>query len=270
MMAKSKISWTQHVWNPIVGCSHASAGCKNCYAEKMAVRLEHNFNTPQYAGTTNPQTHKWTGKINLAPDRTLEAPLNRKKPTTYFVNSMSDVFHENVPDGWIDKIISIVVRCPHHKFILLTKRPARMMYYMGALEVKSIFPMDEDLVYSPSWPIANLVVGASVENMDCAHARMLDLINTPAACRIVSLEPQLEEIDLTMWLPFIDGVIQGCESGHNRRPFKADWARIMRNQCSVHSDVPYFLKQMPDSNGKVVELPLLDGRQHSQLPKLLT
>jgi protein gp37 len=132
----SKIEWTEKTWNPIVGCSIVSPGCTNCYAMKMAARLEAMAradarSTQHYLGTT--QRSKagpvWTGKVALAPERILLEPLSRKKPTTYFVNSMGDFFHESVPDAWIDSVFAVMALCPQHTFQVLTKRSARMRAY---------------------------------------------------------------------------------------------------------------------------------------------
>jgi len=128
----TKIQWTEKTWNPIAGCSVVSPGCTNCYAMKMAPRLAANPATPHYAGTV--QNSKggpvWTGKIGIASDSVLTQPLRRKKPTMYFVNSMSDLFHENVPDGVIDRIFAVMALCRQHKFQVLTKRADRMREYM--------------------------------------------------------------------------------------------------------------------------------------------
>lgn len=126
---KSAIEWTDATWNPIVGCSVVSPGCTNCYAMKMAARLEH-MHQPQYAGLTRPSKAGavWTGKLRLV-ETALDLPLRRRVPTTYFVNSMSDLFHESVPDEWIDRVFAVMALCPQHTFQCLTKRSARMRAY---------------------------------------------------------------------------------------------------------------------------------------------
>lgn len=127
------IEWTQATWNPIVGCSVVSPGCTNCYAMTMAARLEAMGTLKQYAGTTRRTKAGpvWTGKLALAPEATLLAPLRRRKPTTYFVNSMGDLFHEDIPDEWIDRVFAVMALAPQHTFQILTKRSARMRAYFA-------------------------------------------------------------------------------------------------------------------------------------------
>ncbi len=140
----SKIEWTEETWNPIVGCSKVSDGCKNCYALPMAYRLMNNPKTSDvYAGTTKREKNKttWTGRINLN-EKALLAPLKWKKPRKIFVNSMSDLFHEDVPDEFIDKIFAVMALCPQHTFQILTKRPERMQKYLSdnckSLEIRYV------------------------------------------------------------------------------------------------------------------------------------
>jgi protein gp37 len=133
MSGKTSIEWTEQTWNPIVGCSIVSPGCTNCYAMKMAARIEAMGNQPRYAGTTKKVNGNavWTGKLAQAPDSVLLAPLKRKKPTTYFVNSMGDLFHEDCPDEWIDRVFAVMALSPQHTFQVLTKRAPRMRDYMN-------------------------------------------------------------------------------------------------------------------------------------------
>ena len=200
----SKIEWTGQTWNPITGCSVISPGCTNCYAMSEAFRLEHYLKVPQYAGTTQEVNGKrvWTGKMNLA-ETALEKPLQRQKPTMYFVNSMSDLFHEDVPDDWIDHIFAVMALCPQHTFQVLTKRSARMREYLGSDQSNfqswlSMAIVDEGLGHPrPIWPLPNLWLGVSTENQEQANARIPDLLATPAAIRFVSVEPMLGPVDLT-------------------------------------------------------------------------
>ena len=252
-MAISSIEWTEMTWNPTTGCDKVSAGCKNCYAMKMAARLQSMPDRcQQYDGTTkyvNGQS-VWTGKVAMAPDSVLHKPLKRKKPTTYFVNSMGDLFHEDVPFSWIDKCFEVMEQCglrdDPHIFQILTKRSKRMLEYMHVW-YGSILPPD------------NIWLGVSAENQKWANERIPHLLETPAATRFVSLEPQLEMISL--WdvpgllkvcgtdMPVtdptlephecaevysdLDGVIQGCESGYKARPFHKDWSRDARDCCEA-------------------------------------
>jgi len=308
-MSKSNISWTEQTWNPIVGCSIVSPGCKNCYAMKMANRLE-AMHVSQYAGTTHKVNGNavWTGKVARAPEKTLMAPLKRKIPTTYFVNSMGDLFHEDVPDEWIDQVFAVMALCPQHTFQILTKRAERMEEYSDeqmkdtlgpgdhihniSCKVLTKFHDDRFLrgAIQRGWPLKNVWLGVSAENQEQADKRIPHLLNTPASIRFVSLEPQLERIDLTTYLTcsngscedntFCDGcvhylseedddqldwVIQGCESGHGARAFDISWAYSMRDKCAA-AGVPYFLKQMTTPFGDLYKEPHLDGVQHLAFP----
>lgn len=216
---KSKIEWTEATWNPIVGCSVTSPGCANCYAMPMAARLE-AMGLAHYKGTT--QSSKagpvWTGKVALAPETTLLAPLRRKKPTTYFVNSMSDLFHEAVPDDWIDRIFAVMALCPQHTFQVLTKRSRRMRDYMtgenplirlhyaaaGDSSIAALFRKHGNiysLYLDAPWPLPNCWLGVSAEDQTRADERIPDLLATPAAVRFISAEPLLGPIDIGKWLP---------------------------------------------------------------------
>lgn len=275
----SKIEWTGETWNPIVGCSIVSSGCTNCYAMKMAARLE-AMGVPHYAGTTKPSKAGavWTGVVRLAPDNILTKPLTWKKPRTVFVNSMSDLFHEDVPDEWIDRVFAVMALTPQHTYQVLTKRSARMREYMSdrdspgriGREMRSIStePLTcyEDVSKDAPWPLPNVWIGVSAERQQEANARVPDLLATPAAVRFVSAEPLLGPVDFTRidhdgdalnsltdksgMIPHfnprlrtrLDWVIVGGESGPRARPMSLEWARSIRDQC-VSSGVPYFFKQ---------------------------
>lgn len=290
-MSKSSIEWTQATWNPIVGCSIVSPGCTNCYAMTMAARIE-AMNTeareskikkpsaPHYDGTTrrvngNPV---WTGKLARAREETLLEPLRRRKPTVYFVNSMSDLFHEAVPDDWIDCIFAVMALARGHTFQILTKRAARMRAYMANVErearwmnaVAELFEIDGSLLNGryaiigqrdPWLPLPNVWLGVSTERQKEADERISELLATPAAVRFISAEPLLGPIDLTrscaIWWgkpgpgagpfdikrrPLLDWVIVGGESGPGSRPMHPDWARSLRDQC-LAAGVPFFFKQ---------------------------
>lgn len=226
MTARTGIEWTEATWNPIVGCAVVSPGCTNCYAMKMADRLEAMGTLPHYAGTTRKTKAGpvWTGKLALAPERTLLEPLRRKKPTTWFVNSMGDLFHESVPDAWIDKVFAVMALAPQHIFQVLTKRAARMRAYLPAAGVRervalaaadllnehtdvrlrpqNYFERDNgfDHVVMP-WPLPNVWLGVSAEDQRRADERIPDLLATPAAVRFVSAEPLLGPIDFKRWAP---------------------------------------------------------------------
>src|SRR3990167_8708561 len=131
MAGKSKIEWTDETWNPIVGCSIVSPGCTNCYAMRDAWRKHHNPAIPYYHGLTKKVNGKpvWTGKLSLAPEKTIAAPLRWRDPRMVFVNSMGDLFHEDAPDEWIDQCFAVMALTPQHKYLILTKRPERMFHY---------------------------------------------------------------------------------------------------------------------------------------------
>lgn len=225
----SKIEWTEKTWNPIVGCSKISAGCKNCYAIGMAWRLQHiGHSAAKYAGTVEktPGGQKnWTGKINIPRIADLHfndpfdllGPLGWKKPAMVFVNSMSDLFHEAVPFKVIDAIFAIMVLTPQHKYQVLTKRPGRMLEYFSAGKedlVKrweeatydmSLCDKNEDMdgpacaVYNRcerEWPLSNIWLGVSVEDQKAADERIPLLLQVPAAVRFLSCEPLLGPLDL--------------------------------------------------------------------------
>lgn len=196
----SNIEWTGQSWNPIVGCSIKSTGCKVCYAMPMAARLA-AMGIEQYKGLTEKTKTGavWTGKIAFAKS-VFEAPLKRKKPETYFVNSMGDLFHEDVPFAWVDKVFAVIALCPHHIFQILTKRSDRMLEYMRQERCDEINShagelMDWQEMPEVSWPPANAWMGVSAENQDRWDERVPDLLKTPAAIRWVSVEPMLEHIN---------------------------------------------------------------------------
>jgi protein gp37 len=212
-VAKSKIEWTDEVWNPIAGCSKVSAGCKHCYAERLAPRLV-AMGQEKYVGTVDAQG-RWTGKINF--DRgSLLAPLRWKKPRMVFVNSMSDLFHPAVPFEWVDQVFAVMALCPQHTFQVLTKRPERMAAYMGEYMVgarhlhEAALAIRESVLgplmvlaattYSakdPRFrPLSNVWLGVSVENQEEADRRIPKLLACPAAVRFLSCEPLLGGVDL--------------------------------------------------------------------------
>jgi protein gp37 len=221
------IEWTDKTWNPIVGCSVVSPGCTNCYAMNMAARLE-RIGVAHYDGTTQPSKAGpvWTGKLALAPEHILLEPLRRKKPAMWFVNSMGDLFHEDVPFEWIDRVFAVMALAPQHTFQVLTKRSARMRdYFVHSGKKDQAGEVAEDvrvamtvLAATPSrremapalksiplgkycqrvaWPLPNVWLGVSAEDQRRADERIPDLLATPAAVRFVSAEPLLGPIDFT-------------------------------------------------------------------------
>lgn len=282
----SKIEWTGETWNPVVGCSVVSPGCTNCYAMRMAARMEamgdaavkagRTVPGPHYAGTTRWVNGKpvWTGKVALAPDHILTAPLRRRTPTTYFVNSMSDLFHEDVPDGWILRVFAVMALCPQHTFQILTKRSARMRAVLSAASFEGLVSDKAISYWQPGtpnkwrgWPLPNVWLGVSTEDQRRADERIPDLLATSAAVRFVSAEPLLGPINLVLlgepgesggqW-PSISWVIVGGESGLGAREFKLGWACDIVRQCQ-QANVAVFVKQIgarPTYAHDGIELPV--------------
>ncbi len=224
-MASSDIEWTKSTWNPIAGCEIVSPGCTNCYAMRMAARLQ-AMGMAKYAGTTRKsgKRHVWTGKVNT--DRNaLSAPLAWKRPQRIFVNSMSDLFQEKADVKFIRQVWSVMQRAHWHSFQILTKRPERMLDILSRAE----FPT-----------LANVWLGTSVEN-EAYLDRIEVLRRVPARVRFISFEPLLGPIvdpDLTD----IHWVIAGGESGPRARPMETWWVEELRNSCQRQS-VAFFFKQ---------------------------
>ena len=235
MAQNSKIEWTESTWNPVTGCTKISAGCKNCYAERMALRLK-AAGSPNYANGFRVTLHH----------HALEIPLRWKKPRTIFVNSMSDLFHKNISFDFISKVFDVMRRASHHRFQILTKRSGRLLKLSSKL----------------TWP-ENVWMGVTVENIDCAF-RIDDLRQTAAAIKFISFEPLLGPIP-NIDLEGIDWIIVGGESGPRARPMKPQWAIDIRDQC-LSADVPFFFKQWGGINKKKNGRKL-DGRMWNQTPR---
>lgn len=283
MADKTGISWTDATWNPIRGCSKVSAGCKNCYAEKVAAR----FSGPgqPYEGTV--RDGRWNGQIRLVPDM-LAQPFKWKRPRRIFVNSMSGLFHEGVPFEYVAAVFGVMAACPQHTFQVLTKQPDRAVEFLrwihsdgaltdGALTDGTASGDCGDYAFragchfdvavkslNRSWPLPNVHLGVSVENHETADARIPLLLQCPAAVHFVSYEPALGPVDFDDardWLtpvvtkpndaPRLDWIIVGGESGPNARPFDVAWARSTIEQCR-EAGVKCFVKQLgarPEFNG---------------------
>lgn len=253
---KTGIEWTDATWNPVRGCSKVSDGCKHCYAETVAAR----FSGPgqPYEGTIT--NGRWNGTIRAAMDH-LQDPLHWRRPRRIFVNSMSDLFHEEIPAEVLGSIFHVMAEAKQHTFQVLTKRPERMVQWFNE-------PFANRFGSLP-----NVWLGVSVENQQAADERIPLLLQTPAAVRFLSCEPLLGAIDLSAWLPqvnscqntitdpdgkdayrrminaaarrigpTIDWVIAGGESGSGARPMHPEWARKLRDQC-YRAFVPFFFKQ---------------------------
>ncbi len=278
----SGIAWTDQTWNPVRGCSRVSDGCMNCYAESMAAC----FCGPgqPYEGTINLDTKRWNGKIKLVHEH-LTDPLRWKFPRRIFVNSMSDLFHEGVPDEFIDQVFAMMARCPQHIFQVLTKRPKRMLNYLSP-RCEILFPTYERIkklaLYNVmEWPLPNIHLGVTVENQQAADERITLLLQMPAAVRWISMEPLLGAVDLR----FTNGLVHGCdaadylldwvvcggESGRNARPAHPGWIRSLRDQCR-DAGVPFMFKQWGEHDHRMIRMGkkaagrLLDGVLHDEYP----
>lgn len=271
MSDNSNIEWTDATWNPTVGCSVISAGCTNCYAMKMAGRLE-MMGQPIYQGHTTKTRagYVWNGKVAASNWGQVIKPLSWKKPRRIFVNSMSDLFHEEMPVEIIDQVFAVMALCPQHTFQVLTKRFSRMRDYCQTLgkhssldkvsiAAREIRP-DSTFFWNLGpygWHLPNVWLGASVEDQFAADYRIPALLETPAAVRFLSCEPLLGPVDLGRAYAInptfhtkIDWVIAGGESGPERRPVDIAWIRSLRDQCADVS-MPFFAKQID----KVIQLP---------------
>jgi protein gp37 len=238
----TKIEWTDESWNPITGCTKVSPGCDHCYAETLYNR----FNGPGAFDT-----------VTLHPDR-LTKPLSWRKLRKVFVNSMSDLFHKDVPDEYILDAWKVMARTPQHTYQILTKRHARMRAFVRRLafagptreeraagiagRVPYLFASgDENQRMGAVHPLANVWLGVSVEDQQRADLRIPALLDTPAAVRFLSCEPLLGPVDLTS-IRAVDWVICGGESGPGARPMHPEWARALRDQCQ-QAGVPFHFKQ---------------------------
>jgi protein gp37 len=236
MGANSAIEWTEATWNPVTGCDKVSPGCKHCYAERLAERLR-AMGQPNYANGFRLTLHA----------RALHLPLTWKKPQTIFVNSMSDLFHEDVPPDFILRIFDVMHRAHWHQYQLLTKRAERLE------QLDPLLPWTR-----------NIWMGVSVEREDYV-SRIDHLRRTRAGVKFLSLEPLLGSLP-NLDLRGMDWVIVGGESGHGARPMKDSWVRDIRDQC-VREGVPFFFKQWGGVNKKKTGR-VLEGRTWDEMPTL--
>ena len=233
-MGSTKIEWTESSWNPVTGCTKISVGCKNCYAERMALRLQ-SMGQENYRNGFKLTCH----------ENALQLPLKWKRPQRIFVNSMSDLFHEDVPSDFILEVFGIMRKTPHHQYQILTKRVERLA------SLSPILPWRE-----------NIWMGVTVENAENCN-RIDCLRQTDAFIKFLSIEPLLDdvgELDLTG----IDWVIVGGESGPGSRPIQPEWVRNVRSQCR-NNKVAFFFKQWGGVN-KQQSGRILDGRTYDAMP----
>lgn len=256
MATESSIEWTDSTWNPVVGCTKVSEGCRHCYAERMARRLaamadgaiasgQNPGRKANYLAVINGRG-RWNNTVFLD-DSALDAPTTWREPRTIFVNSMSDLFHEDVPIDFIRRVFDTMNRCPQHTFQVLTKRPH--------VAVKLAPQLD----WSP-----NIWMGTSIEDHRVTK-RVAYLQKIPARIRFLSVEPLIGPIS-RLPLRGIQWVIVGGESGPGARPIQADWVRCIRDRC-VAKSIPFFFKQWGGVNKKASGR-LLDERTWDELPSL--
>ncbi len=237
MSEKSSIEWTDSSWNPVTGCTKISSGCANCYAERLSKRLQ----------KMNPKgKYRNAFKVVLHP-QDLELPLKWKTPKTIFVNSMSDLFHKDVPDNFIKKIFDVMEKANWHTFQILTKRPERMNYFTNNV-FKKILP--------------NVWLGTSMEDRRVIH-RLKELKSTKAKIRFISFEPLIGQIGKVS-LKGIHWAIVGGESGKYHRPIKEEWVLEIRDQCKSQN-VPFFFKQWGGLTSKSGGR-LLKGKTYDEYP----
>jgi protein gp37 len=236
-MSSSKIEWTESTWNPTTGCTKISSGCTNCYAERMAMRLK-AMGTPKYANGFGVTLH----------EDCLSEPYSWKKPKVIFVNSMSDLFHEDIPFSFIEKVFKVMNENPQHIFQVLTKRAELLLEYSLKL----------------NWT-SNIWMGVTVE--DRKATRRIDYLRrTNAAIKFLSCEPLISDLG-KLDLQKINWVIVGGESGPKSRPIKEDWVLDIFNQCKS-ADIPFFFKQWGGVNKKKTGKEL-QGEIYHEMPEIL-
>jgi protein gp37 len=271
MSGDTNISWTDKVWNPVVGCTRVSRGCDHCYAFQVHDQRHIAWKRGRFPNAPE-QYHQPFSQVQLMPDR-LEDPLRWRKPARVFVNSMSDLFHPSVPFSFIAQVWATMALAPQHTFQVLTKRPERVAGFLKATALYSVVldmaneirlrrPKLGDIpISNPArFPLPNVWIGTSVEDQAAADERIPHLMRVPAAVRFLSCEPLLGPVDV--WAPiqaaerdgvelvswtrenphYVNWVIAGGESGRHHREMNLEWARSLRDQC-VDAGVPFFFKQ---------------------------
>lgn len=273
MASSSRIEWCDATWNPIVGCSPISTGCANCYAQRMAHRLGNNPATPQFDGLTVDE--KWTGKVRVVQSQ-MDKPLTWPKHKKIFVCSMGDLFHHSAYFAWVDLVVARMILAPQHTYIILTKRPDRMLKYLQSVKIADLIVASSDApcdpVPLPAFPLRHVILMTTVENQAAVDARLPPLLECGAmGWRTgVSIEPMLGPVSLTRIAhgdesdldslrgevvytpqhfaikprPFgakLSWVIVGGETGPGARPMHPDWIRSLRDQCA-EAGTPFFFK----------------------------
>lgn len=289
----TKIQWTNKSWNPVTGCTEISEGCKNCYAKKMAGRLKRNPTT----------SHKYRKgfKVTLHNDE-LNKPSTWKKPQKVFVCSMGDLFHQDVPYHFIDRVFATMAQNPQHTFQILTKRPKNMLAYYHS---KNFCMIDQDKTSLSTritsfdyngqdreahvivkWPLPNVWIGVTAETQETANTRIPLLMKAPAAIRFVSIEPILEEINLHRFLfdtPYTpplpvkqknknspDWIIIGGETGPKARFAACGWFKLIQFQCKL-ANIPFFFKSSGDCNKfSFDDIKVFDEKKFREIPEIKT
>ncbi len=299
-MGKTSIQWTDMVWNPTTSCTKISPGCLNCYAATLDKRFHETWTgEPHVPWTVAAQRKAAAGiagfsPVTLHPDR-LDAPLHWAKPRRIFIDSMSDLFHEAVPDEFIDRVFAVMASAPQHSFQLLSKRPQRMLEYLTLEAREKIVKKQNNIEFGAQgwgqwrWPLPNLWLGVSVENQRYADERIPMLAQVPAAVRFISAEPLLEAVDLDRFrwqcahcrhvhpsrnpcnwddckcaqfeAQMPQWVIVGGESGPGARPMVIGWMRDIVRQCHA-AGVAVFCKQLGSNptNREGVPHPVRDSK----------
>lgn len=280
MSDKSHISWTDATWIPVTGCTRVSPGCDHCYAFQLHDQRHIAFKRCRWP-TAPQQYHQPFSRVQLLEER-LTQPLRWREPRRIFVTSMGDLFHEDVPDEFLDRVFAVMALTPQHTYQVLTKRPERMREYLairrviiGAAFLALSGDTDDARLASTPWPLPNVWIGTSVEDQERADERIPELLATPAAVRFLSCEPLLGPVDLRLMsvedgggiigrqgIPrahFIHWIICGGESGPRFRPMETEWALSLKRQCDA-AGVAFWAKQ---GSGRKSEQPFghpeLDG-----------
>jgi len=259
------ISWTEHTWNPIVGCTYASEGCKNCYAAFQMGTLMAGMHgdlvklVQNKEGTRAVDRYMFNGKIKLLPEK-LDEPLRNSTSCKYFVNSLSDLFHPKVKEEFIEAVFDVMEKAHWHVFQVLTKRPERMAKFTKAR-------------YKDTAPPSNIWLGTSTENQETFDERLPHLLETKAAVRWLSMEPLIGSVAINS-LEGLHWIVVGGESGSEARRMEADWVRAIRDACEAEN-IPFFFKQWgkfgeggQELKGKAAKAePEIDGVTHHNWPK---
>jgi protein gp37 len=279
MADKTKIEWTDATWNIINGCTVVSPGCTNCYAMRLAATRFAGHPSREGLAKLHKGKPQWTGKVLLNKKVSLD-PMKWSRPRRIFVCAHGDLFHEAVPDHWIDFVLNMAFLAPQHTYQILTKRPERMREYMRMVLEETaeqtayrfgvsrlhagLADVPKDELQDINWPPPNVWLGTSVEDQQRADERVPVLLDTPAAKRWLSMEPLLGPVDIMPWVkhftfpahidsggkghwekPIVDWVVVGGESGPGSRPMHPDWLVSLHNQCEA-AGVPFLFKQWGD------------------------